>query len=107
MTNLFGDPQIFDALQETEIVFSTEGSKYFKKRIDQIQDWGFSFEIWQKLLGTPLRVEKVSPEEIRNREHAYEKAKAAYDNEISRVHSARQALHEALDRMVLELTGLE
>ena len=51
--------------------------------------------------------ERVSQDETKAREFAYEKAIVALESERTRVLSARRKLHEVMDRMVVELTDLK
>lgn len=67
------------------LVKTTKGSKYFDE-------------------STPEPV-KVAKGEVKARELAYEEAKSAVEKDIARMHAARIALHEAMDHMVVQLTG--
>ena len=48
-------------------------------------------------------IEKVPSEEINKRDKEFESAKVAVEQEITRVHKARLALHELLDAMASEI----
>jgi predicted nucleic acid-binding Zn-ribbon protein len=90
---LFGDSDLLSRLSDARRVASTtKGSKYFNK--DAVRMYG----------GKP---ESVSQHKIETRESAYEKAKLAYEKEVAKVHSTRRALHDAMDRMVAELTDFK
>jgi hypothetical protein len=67
------------------LVKRTKGSKYFN-------------EAW------PLKPDKVSRGEIRDRESAHEEAKSAHQKDIAKIHSARIDLHEKMESMVVQLT---
>lgn len=91
-TCLFPDIAVHKKFRNAEdLVQRTKGSKYFE-------------EIYTKLRSR--KPDRVSKDEIKVRESAYEEAKSAFEHELKTVNSARIALHNAMERMVAELTDL-
>ena len=86
--NLVPNVQLYQEFYTTRRrVQRIKGSKYFDESVS--------------------KPEEVPKHEIEARELAYEKAKSAIETDVARFHSARIALHEAMERMVVGLTDIK